>query len=134
MHFLSDSKTASQSILREVDQEAVLKSGEKGAKSECLHNWDRFIMSKLFSLIQDGEVHPASNQKVIPLEDFSTLMEASELLEKARQDAESHLAATEAECIELRETAKKEGYQEGLEQLNANIIGLDQEKSGSAMR
>ncbi len=85
-------------------------------------------MSKLFSLIEDGEVHPASNQKVIPLEDFSTLMEASELLEKARQDAENYQAATEDECMQLREAAKKEGYQEGLEQLNANIIGLDQEK------
>ncbi len=85
-------------------------------------------MSKLFSLIQDGEVHPASNKKVIPLEDFSTLMEANELLEKARLDAEAYRAATEEECIELRESAKKEGYQEGLEQLNANIIGLDQEK------
>ena len=39
-------------------------------------------MSKLFSLIEDGEVHPASNQKVIPLEDFSTLMEASSFLRK----------------------------------------------------
>ena len=85
-------------------------------------------MSKLFSMIKDGEVHPASNKKVIPLEEFSTLMEANEILEKARQDAEDYHAATEAECIELRETAKKEGYQEGLEQLNANIIGLDQEK------
>ncbi len=85
-------------------------------------------MSRLFSLIKDGEVHPASNNKVIPKEDFSTLMEASEILEKARQDAEAYRAATEAECIELKEAAKKEGYQEGLEQLNANIIGLDQEK------
>ncbi len=85
-------------------------------------------MSKLFSLIQDGEVHPASNQKVIPLADFSTLLEANELLEKARLDAEAYRAATEEECIDLREAAKKEGYQEGLEQLNANIIGLDQEK------
>ena len=83
-------------------------------------------MSKLFSLIQDGEVHPASSQKVIPLEDFSTLVEANELLEKARLDAEAYRAATEEECIELRESAKKEGYIEGLEQLNANIIGLDQ--------
>ncbi len=50
------------------------------------------------------------------------------LLEQARLDAETFRAATEAECVELKETAKKEGYQEGLEQLNANIIGLDQEK------
>src|SRR6185436_976997 len=85
-------------------------------------------MSRLFSLIKDGQVHPASKKKVIPKEDFSTLLEANEILERAKLDAEAYHAATEAECIELRETAKKEGYQEGLEQLNANIIGLDQEK------
>ncbi|HEX2579466.1 MAG TPA: HrpE/YscL family type III secretion apparatus protein [Rhabdochlamydiaceae bacterium] len=85
-------------------------------------------MSKFFSLIEDGEVHPASNKKIIPQEEFGTLMEASEVLEKARQNAEEYRAQTEAECQELREIAKIEGYQEGLEQLNANIIGLDQEK------
>jgi type III secretion protein L len=85
-------------------------------------------MSRLFSFIKGGEIHPASNKKVVPQEDFSTLMEANEILEKARLDAEAFRAETEAECVELREAAKKEGFQEGLEQLNANIIGLDQEK------
>ena len=79
-------------------------------------------------MIEDGKVHPASNKKVIPQEEFSILMEASEILEKARQNAEEYRIQTEAECQALREVAKKEGYQEGLEQLNANIIGLDQEK------
>jgi len=85
-------------------------------------------MSKLFTLIEDEEIHLASNKKVIPLKDFSTLIETVEILEKARQNAEEYRTRTEAECLELREAAKKEGYQEGLEQLNANIIGLDQEK------
>ncbi len=85
-------------------------------------------MSRLFSLIKDGKVHLASKKKVIPLEDFSTLVEANEILERARADAEAYRAETEAECIELRETAKKEGFQEGLEQLNTGILGLDQEK------
>lgn len=79
-------------------------------------------------MIEDGKVHPASNKKIIPQEEFSILMEASEILEKARQNAEEYRIQTEAECQALREVAKKEGYQEGLEQLNANIIGLDQEK------
>ena len=85
-------------------------------------------MSKLFSLIKEGQVHPSSKKKVISADDFSTLLEAQEILTKARQDAEAYRAETETECAELRETAKKEGYQEGLEQLNTNIIGLDQEK------
>lgn len=85
-------------------------------------------MSKFFSLIKEGAVHPASNKKVIAKEDFSTLMEAHEILEKARADAEIYKAETEAECAELREKAQKEGFQEGLNQLNEGIIGLDQEK------
>lgn len=85
-------------------------------------------MSRLFSFIKDGEIHPASNKKVIPQEEFSTLMEAHEILEKARADAEAYRAETEVECAELKEAAKKEGFQEGLEQLNEGILGLDQEK------
>jgi type III secretion protein L len=85
-------------------------------------------MSRLFSFIKDEEVHPSSDKKVIPLEDFTTLMEANEILERARSEAEAYRVATEAECAELREEAKKEGYQEGLTQLNEQILGLDQEK------
>jgi len=85
-------------------------------------------MSRLFSFIKDGEIHPASNNKVIPQSEFSTLMEAHEILEKARADAEAYRAETEAECALLKEAAKKEGFQEGLEQLNEGILGLDQEK------
>lgn len=85
-------------------------------------------MSRLFAFIKGGEVRPASKKKVIPLADFSTLMEASEILERAKADAEAHLAETQSECAELREAAKKEGFQEGLEQLNEQILGLDQEK------
>jgi type III secretion protein L len=85
-------------------------------------------MSRLFSFIKEGEIHPSSDKKVIPLEDFTILMEASEIVERARADADAQREKTEAECIELREQAKKEGFQEGLEQLNVQIIGLDQEK------
>jgi len=45
MHFFSDFKTASQDILIKVDQEAVLKFGEKGAKSKCHEYWDRFFFA-----------------------------------------------------------------------------------------
>jgi type III secretion protein L len=85
-------------------------------------------MSRLFSFIKDEEVHPASNKKVIPQEEFSTLMEATDILERARADAKAYKTETEAECVEPREQAKKEGFQEGLERLNEGIIGLDLEK------
>jgi len=85
-------------------------------------------MSRLFSLIKEGEVHPSSDKKVIPLDDFTILMEASEILQRAKTEAEAYRAETEIECQNLREEAKKEGFQEGLQQLNEKILGLDQEK------
>lgn len=85
-------------------------------------------MSRLFSLIFQGDVRTASQKKVIPLEDFSTLMEVSEILEKAREDAENLKKNTIEECKKLKEEAKKEGFDEGLKQLNDQILGLDQEK------
>jgi type III secretion protein L len=85
-------------------------------------------MSRLFSLIKEGEIHPSSDKKVIPLDDFTVLMEASEILERAKAEAEVYRAETEVECQNLREDAKKDGFQEGLQQLNEKILGLDQEK------
>lgn len=85
-------------------------------------------MSRLFSLIYKGDIHTASKKKVIPLEDFSILIEASEILEKAKQDAETLKTNTIEECEKLKEEAKKEGFDEGLKQLNTQILELDQEK------
>ena len=85
-------------------------------------------MSRLFSLIKEGEIHPSSDKKIIPLDDFTILMEASEILQRAKTDAETHRTETETECQLLREEAQKEGFQEGLQQLNEKILGLDQEK------
>lgn len=85
-------------------------------------------MSRLFSLIYKGEVRTASKKKVIPLEDFSTLVEAAEVLNKAKEDVEILKKNVEEECNHLKEEAKKEGFDEGLKQLNDQILGLDQEK------
>lgn len=85
-------------------------------------------MSQLFSLIFQGSVRTASSKKVIPAEDFSTLIEASQILEKAKQDAAKLLEETQEECLSLKKAAQEEGFQEGLIQLNDHLISLDQEK------
>jgi len=85
-------------------------------------------MSRLFSLIYQGEVRTASDKKIVPAEDFSTLLEAFEVVEKAREDAQELRKNTEAECRELKEKAQEEGYLEGLVKLNEQILFLDQEK------
>lgn len=84
-------------------------------------------MSRLFSLIKE-DVHPQAGKKVIDSSDFTTLLSASEILDKSKEDAASLLKQAEAECHELKEQAKKEGFQEGLSQLSEKILELDQEK------
>lgn len=85
-------------------------------------------MSQLFSLIFQGSVRTSSSKKVIPAEDFSTLIDALQILEKAKQDAAKLLEDTKEECLSLKKAAQEEGFQEGLVQLNDHVISLDQEK------
>jgi type III secretion protein L len=85
-------------------------------------------MSRLFSLIYQGQVHTTSQTKVIPQEDFAHLMEASAILEKAKEDAQKCLELAEEEAKTLKEEAKQAGFEEGLLQLNEQILHLDQEK------
>lgn len=70
----------------------------------------------------------SSHLKIIPAQDFTTLLEANEILERAREDTDALRKQTEAECVDLKEGAKKEGFEEGLKQLNDQILGLDHEK------
>ena len=85
-------------------------------------------MSRLFSLIFDKEVHTSSGKKSLAAEDFSTLLEAVEILEKAKEEAQAYRNKVEEECVQLKEQAKRDGFQEGLGQLNDQILALDQEK------
>ncbi len=59
---------------------------------------------KFFSLIYQGEIHPDSDEKVIPAEDFSTLMEAAEVLTRAKEDIEHYKKQVEKECPRAQRT------------------------------
>lgn len=80
---------------------------------------------KWFSLIYQGDLHPSSDEKVISAKEFSTLLEAKEILEKAREDAKEHLEETKKECEKLRKKAKEKGFEEGLEKFNEQILYMD---------
>jgi type III secretion protein L len=80
---------------------------------------------KFFSLIYQGEIHPATDDKVIPAEDFSTLMAAQEILQRAKEDAEHYRKEVDVECQELRKNAKEEGFHEGLSQFNDHLIAFE---------
>jgi type III secretion protein L len=82
---------------------------------------------KFFSLIYQGEIHPATEEKVIPAEDFSTLMEAGEILNRAKEDVEHYKQQVDKECDELKEQAKEAGFSEGLAQFNEHVIHFDKQ-------
>ena len=82
---------------------------------------------KFFSLIFQGELHPAQGKKILRKEEYSTLLTAEEVLKKAEEDREALRKQTELECITLREKAEKEGFDEGLSQFNEHLVRFDQE-------
>lgn len=82
---------------------------------------------KFFSLIYQGDIHPSTEKKVIPQEEYSALVEANAIVEKAREDADEHRKRTAQECEELKEAAKKEGFEEGLSIFNSHVAYFEKE-------
>ncbi len=82
---------------------------------------------KFFSLIFQGDVHPATEEKVIPAESYSQMLEAYEIIEKAKADAKALHEKTKKECATLKKKAKKQGMEEGLVQFTEQIVKMDQE-------
>lgn len=77
---------------------------------------------KFFSLLYQGDVHPSTDEKIIPQEAYSKLLEAKELIEKAEEDCERKKQECEEECKRLRKEATQKGKKEGLETFNEQIL------------
>ncbi len=82
---------------------------------------------KKFSLIYQGDIHPSTDEKVIPAEDFSKLLDAQEIVEKAHEDRKKLLKKTEEECKVLKQEARAAGQAEGLEKFNEQIFHMENE-------
>lgn len=83
-------------------------------------------MSKLFSLIYSGEIQEEAREKVIPSKEFSTLMEATEVLNKAKGDVKLYLDKNKEECQKLLEEAREAGYNQGLAEFNKQILHYEE--------
>ncbi|MBX9924392.1 MAG: HrpE/YscL family type III secretion apparatus protein [Rhabdochlamydiaceae bacterium] len=84
-------------------------------------------MKKLFSYLFSGDLHLSSTEKIIPSKEFSQLLEAKEVLEKAVENSAEKHRLVEEECQRLREEAQKAGFQEGLVQFNAHFLALEEQ-------
>lgn len=81
---------------------------------------------KLFSLLNAGKIHTSNATKIIPSEEFSTLLSAHEILQKAEEEKAKLLAETAIECQSLKEQAEAQGFQKGLELFNEQLLGFEE--------
>lgn len=82
---------------------------------------------KFFTLIYGDTVHIAPEGKVIPSEEFSTLVSAEEALQRIKDDAEKYRAQVVAECEEIKERARQEGFEVGFKSWAEHIVKLEEE-------
>ncbi len=75
----------------------------------------------LFSLLEGGKI-TLNKGKVIPKEQYSKLLSAQDLIEKAKQEQKDHQLHLEEEKEKALKKAREEGYQEGLEQFNEHLF------------
>jgi len=79
-------------------------------------------MSKYFSLIYSGEITQGSDDKVIPSDEFSELLKATDVLNKAKADVKTYLENNKEECQKLLAKAEEAGFNKGLSEFNKQIL------------
>ena len=79
-------------------------------------------MSKYFSLIYSGEITQGSDDKVIPADEFSELLKATDVLNKARADVKTYLKNNKKQCQKLLAEAEEAGFNKGLSEFNKQIL------------
>jgi type III secretion protein L len=83
-------------------------------------------MSKYFSLIFSGEIHRAEEDKILPEEEYSVLLDAQEVLAKAKEDVKTYLKQNKEECEKVLKKAEEAGFNKGLTEFNKQILLYEQ--------
>ena len=86
------------------------------------------MKKKFFSLIHGAEaIHIAPQQKFLPANEFSTLLDSVELLKVVKEDAQAFKINEREEYEKLKSQAQKEGYEEGFKAWANAIAELEGE-------
>lgn len=80
-----------------------------------------------FSLIHGEAIHIAPKVKFIPAFEFSSLLDAKNILEKAKEDAEKYKTTVALECEKIKEEAERQGFNKGFEFWMEHVAKLEQE-------
>lgn len=85
-------------------------------------------MSKKFiSLIHGNDIHIAPETKIVPADTFSSLLQATEMLEAVKEDAKQYKLSVAKECETVKEQAFKEGFEAGFQEWAKHIAYLEKE-------
>lgn len=82
---------------------------------------------KFFSLIHGDRVHIAPKTKVIPADHFSSLLDAREIIEHVKKDAEKYKIEVAQEMEKIKEQAQKDGFEAGYQHWIEEIAKLEYE-------
>lgn len=77
-----------------------------------------------FTLVDKKDVH-TGKKKIIPGKDFSKLVDAIEIIEKAKEEAKKIVDETLVNCEEIKAEAKQAGFEEGLAKFNEHILYIE---------
>jgi type III secretion protein L len=85
------------------------------------------VSKKIFSLIYGDKNKVAANQRIIPADSISQLMDAQEVLTKILEDAEKYKLDVAKECEKLKAQAQNAGFAEGYQKWAEHIAKLEEE-------
>jgi len=80
---------------------------------------------KYFTLLDESQITPSTESKIIPKEDFETLLSAKELIDEAEEQYDEFEIQLEKDKKVALERGYKDGYQQGLTEFNEHILQLD---------
>lgn len=85
------------------------------------------MSTKFFSLIHGKSVRAAPKKKVIPKEEIAEIVDGVQIIEEVKKDAEVYRKEVVRECEQLKEQARKEGFEEGFRSWMEHIAKLEEE-------
>lgn len=85
------------------------------------------MSKKFFSLIHGEKIHVSPGTKVIPSESIAKLIDAQEVMEEVKKDAELYKKEVVSEIEQLKAQAQKEGFEQGYAEWIEKISDLEEE-------
>lgn len=85
------------------------------------------MSKKFFSLIYGEKNKIAPNKKIISADAIGLMLDAQEVLERVKQDAEKYKLEVAQECEKLKEHAQQEGFIEGYQKWAEHIAKIEEE-------